>query len=164
MNSFKLILNYKKRIILKEMYEEAEDRPPSICGGCKQDSTLQSVGNSSRGQDPLRLQGTLSEVRAPSICRGPKQSTGLWVLGLHVRPGAPFHPSCSATAPIAEWPHLAYDMVVGIQGLSHAFQLSTWLRDSEILEKSSHTTAVISASSWPHLEEVSWPLATPWDL
>ena len=57
------------------MYEEAEDRPPSICGGCKQDSTLQSVGNSSRGQDPLRLQGTLSEVRAPSICRGPIWNT-----------------------------------------------------------------------------------------
>lgn len=94
------------------MYEEAEDRTP------------QSVGNSSRGQDPLSLQGTLSEVRAPSICRGPKQSTGLWVLGLHARPGAPFHPSCSATAPTAEWPHLAYDVVVGIQGLSTIYLAS----------------------------------------
>ena len=109
------------------MYEEAEDRPPSICGGCEQDSTLQSVGNSSRGQDTLCLQGTLSEVRAPSICRGPKHSTGLWALGLHVRPGAPFHPSGSATAPVAQWPHLAYDLVVGIQGVSHAFQPSAWL-------------------------------------
>ena len=125
----------------------------------------------------FNLWGTQAEDRTPSVYRGlyqrsgPPQSAGdpsraqasgswgcMWGLVLHSTPPA------QLLAPIAEWPHLAYDMIVGIQGLSHAFQLSTWLRDSEILEKSSHTTAVISASSWPHLEEVSWPLATPWDL
>ena len=108
--------------------------PPQSAGIQAEDRTPQSVGNSSRGQDPLSLQGTLSEVRAPSICRGPKQSTGLWVQGLHARSRCSIPPLLLSYCPTAERPQLAYGVAVGTQCLSHALQPSPWRGDSGILE------------------------------
>lgn len=124
--------------------------------------TLNLWGTQAEDRTPLSLQGTLSEVRAPQSAGDPSraQASGSW----GCMPGLVLHstPSCSATAPTAEWPAPCL-----WRGCGHTRLVNhlPGFRTLEILEKSSHTTAVISKapadSTW---RRSLGPLATPWDL
>ena len=124
----------------------------SICGELKQRTGHPlSTGDSIRGQGPLNLQGTQAEHRP----LGPGAACQAWC---SIPPLWLSYCPCSWVTTPCLWPGCGHTRCVT------CFSTICLARDSEILEKSSHTTAVISASSGPHLEEVSWPLATPWDL
>ena len=156
----------------------AEDRPPSICRGCEQRTgPPQPAGNLSIGQDPsicgeLKQRTGLPQPTGDSIRgHGPLNLQGTQAEHRPLGPGA----ACQAWGPIPPlWlNYCPYSWVTTRClwcGCGHTrsvtcfstIPLASGLRDTRDALTSSHTTALISASSWPHLEEVSGPLATPW--